>query len=208
MCRSPRSSSIAPTTTSRSCRDRGVASTQGDLNMAGRGPTAGPHGIEAVTRVLEQRGVRYEVVEHDATYSAVAEARAAAADPEATAKTVALHDRDGYRLAIVRRLSASTCVGRARSSVPASSPARHGGGVAAGFPRVRPRRATAVRDGAAPGGRRPAPRRHERIVCAGGEHRRSVLIARSTCSGSPSPRVADICEHPEDREPPGKLPSS
>src|SRR5512133_4294808 len=101
MCRSPSSSSTAPTTTSRSCREHGVASNPGDLNMADRGSPAGSRGIEAVTRVLLQRGVRYEVVEHDATYSAVAEARAAAADPEATAKTVALHDHDGYRLAVL-----------------------------------------------------------------------------------------------------------
>jgi Ala-tRNA(Pro) deacylase len=69
--------------------------------MAGQAATAEPHGLEAVARLLDRRGMRYEVVEHDATYSAVAEARAADADPEATAKTVALHDRDGYRLAVV-----------------------------------------------------------------------------------------------------------
>jgi hypothetical protein len=89
-----------------------MAANQGDLKMAGRGSTAGSHGIEAVTGVLERRGVRYEVVEHDATYSAVAEARAAAADPAATAKTIALHDHDGYRLAV---LPASERSGRSRS---------------------------------------------------------------------------------------------
>jgi prolyl-tRNA editing enzyme YbaK/EbsC (Cys-tRNA(Pro) deacylase) len=49
---------------------------------------------------------------------------------------------------------------------------------------------------------------HERIVCAGGEHRRSVLIKALDLLRITEPRVADICEHPEDREPAGKLPSS
>src|SRR5215207_5418882 len=69
--------------------------------MAGRRPSAVVRGIDAVTGFLEHRGVPYDVVEHNPAYSAVAEARAAAADPEATAKTIALHDRDGYRLAVV-----------------------------------------------------------------------------------------------------------
>jgi prolyl-tRNA editing enzyme YbaK/EbsC (Cys-tRNA(Pro) deacylase) len=69
--------------------------------MSGGGTTAEPRGIEAVTRLLARRDVRYEVVQHDATYSAAAEARATEADPEATAKTIALRDRDGYRLAVV-----------------------------------------------------------------------------------------------------------
>jgi Ala-tRNA(Pro) deacylase len=69
--------------------------------MARRRPTSTLGGIDAVTGFLERRGVPYHVVEHDPAHSAVAEARAAAAEPEAMAKTVALHDRDGYRLAVV-----------------------------------------------------------------------------------------------------------
>src|SRR3954447_25421447 len=68
--------------------------------MAGRRQTEA-HGIDAVTDVLERRGVAFEVVEHDPTYAAAAEARALDRDPEATAKTVVLHDHDGYRLAVV-----------------------------------------------------------------------------------------------------------
>jgi hypothetical protein len=65
-------------------------------------------GIDAVTGFLERRGVPYEVLEHDPAYSAAAEARAAAADPEAMAKTIALHDRDGTGSPSSRRPSAST----------------------------------------------------------------------------------------------------
>jgi prolyl-tRNA editing enzyme YbaK/EbsC (Cys-tRNA(Pro) deacylase) len=50
--------------------------------------------------------------------------------------------------------------------------------------------------------------RHERIVCAGGEHRRSVLIAALDLLRITGPRVAEICERPEDRDAPGHLPSS
>src|SRR5919204_6252380 len=86
--------------------------------MAGQ-RTAEPHGIDVVTELLDRRGVRYEVVEHEATYSAQAEARAAATEPEATAKTVALHDRDGYRLAVIPA-SERLDVRRARVALGAS----------------------------------------------------------------------------------------
>jgi hypothetical protein len=69
--------------------------------MVGQSMTAEPHGIEAVRRFLARRGVPYELLEHDPTYSAAAEARAAGAELAATAKTVVLHDRDGYRLAVI-----------------------------------------------------------------------------------------------------------
>ena len=109
-----------------------AARLQGGLSMAGRRLTAEPHGIDAVTRFLDDRGVRYETVEHDATYSALAEARAAAADPEATAKTVVLHDRGGVRLAVVPVSERLTCGARVRSSAPAaicgSPPRRSCGG--------------------------------------------------------------------------------
>jgi prolyl-tRNA editing enzyme YbaK/EbsC (Cys-tRNA(Pro) deacylase) len=41
--------------------------------------------------------------------------------------------------------------------------------------------------------------RHRRIVCAAGEHRCSVVIAAIDLLRIAEPRVADICEHPEER---------
>jgi Ala-tRNA(Pro) deacylase len=182
---------------------------EGGLSMAGRHATAELHGIDAVTRFLEGRGVRYEVVEHDAAYSAVAEARAAGSDPNATAKTVALHDRDGYRLAVVPA-SERLDVRRAREVLGASHHLRLAteDELRQDFPAfdlgALPPFATA-----------PLPEvvdlrlvRHERIVCAGGEHRRSVLIEVLDLLRITEPQVADICERPEDREPAGKLPSA
>jgi Ala-tRNA(Pro) deacylase len=177
--------------------------------MAGRRATAELHGIEAVTRYLEARGVRYEVVEHDAAYSAVAEARAAGADPEATAKTVALHDRDGYRLAVVPA-SERLDVRRAREVLGASRHLR-----LATEEELRQDFPAFDLGALPPFGTAPLPEvvdlrlvPHERILCAGGEHRRSVLIETLDLLRITEPRVADICERPEDREPAGKLPSS
>ena len=175
--------------------------------MADRRPTM-PHGIEAVTRLLERHGVRYDVVEHRATYSAAAEARATAVDPQATAKTVALHDHDGYRLAVVPA-SERLDVRRARKLLGASHHLR-----LATEEELR-RDFPAFDVGALPPfGTAPMPEvvdvrllRHERIVCAGGEHRRSVIMSTLDLLRITEPRVADICEHPEDRRPAEELSS-
>lgn len=176
--------------------------------MPGRRPTAEPHGIDAVTRVLERFGVSYEIVEHDATYSAAAEAEAAATNPEATAKTVALHDRHGYRLAVVPA-SERVDLRRARDLLGATrhlrlateEELRHD------FP--------AFELGAMPPfATAPLPEvvdvnllRHKRILCAGGEHRRSVVVDALDLLRITQPRVADICEHSEERELAETLPS-
>jgi Ala-tRNA(Pro) deacylase len=166
---------------------------EGGVSMAGRRATAEPHGIEAVTRFLEARGVRYEVIEHDAAYSAVAEARAAGADPAATAKTVALHDRDGYRLAVVPA-SERLDLRRARELLGASHHLRLATEQELGqdFPAFD---LGALPPFAVP----PIPEvvdlrlvGHERIVCAAGEQRRSVLIATLDLLRITEPRVADI----------------
>jgi Ala-tRNA(Pro) deacylase len=176
--------------------------------MARRRPTATLRGIDAVTAFLELRGVPYDVVEHDAAYSAVAEARAAAAEPEATAKTVALHDQDGYRLAVIPA-SERLDVRRAREILGASHHLRLASEeeLERDFP--------ACEVGALPPfGVPQLPEvvdvrlvRHERIICTGGEHRRSVRLATVDLLRVTEPRVADICDHPDEREPAEKLPS-
>jgi Ala-tRNA(Pro) deacylase len=163
--------------------------------------SAEPSGIEAVTRLLERRDVRYEIVEHDATYSAAAEARATEADPEATAKTVALRDRDAYRLAVVPA-SERLDVRRAREVLGATHHLR------LASERELERDFPAFEVGAMPPfvtAQLPEVvdlrlLRHDRIVCAGGEHRRSVRMDVLDLLRIMEPRVADICEHPDDRE--------
>jgi Ala-tRNA(Pro) deacylase len=177
--------------------------------MAGQSATAEPHGINAVRRFLERRGVPYEIIEHDPTYSAAAEARAAGAELEATAKTVVLHDREGYRLAVIPA-SERLDVRRTRDILGGSHHLRLASEeeLRQDFP--------AFELGAIPPfGTARLPEvvdvellRRDRIVCAGGEHRCAVLISTLDLLRVAQPRVAEICEHPEDREPPGKLPSS
>jgi Ala-tRNA(Pro) deacylase len=169
--------------------------------VSGGGTSAEPSGIEAVTRLLERRDVRYEIVEHDATYSAAAEARATEADPEATAKTVALRDRDAYRLAVVPA-SERLDVRRAREVLGATHHLR------LATERELERDFPAFDVGAMPPfATTPLPEvvdlrllRHDRIVCAGGEHRCSVRIDALELLRITEPRVADICEHPDERE--------
>ena len=169
--------------------------------MSGGGTTAEARGIEAVTRLLERRDVCYEVVEHDATYSAAAEARATEADPEATAKTVALRDHDGYRLAVVPA-SERLDVRRVRQLLGATHHLR------LATERELERDFPAFDVGAMPPfATTPLPEvvdlrllRHDRIVCAGGEHRRSVRMDTLELLRITEPRVADICEHPDEQE--------
>jgi Ala-tRNA(Pro) deacylase len=176
--------------------------------MPGQRATEEPHGIDVVTELLERRGVPYEVVEHEPTYSAQAEARAAAAEPAATAKTVALHDRDGYRLAVVPA-SERLDVRRARVALGATHHLRLATEeeMREQFPAFEVGAIPPFTPGHLPEIVDIALLHHERIVCAGGEHERSVRIAPLDLLRLAEPRVADICEHPEDREQVGNPPT-
>jgi Ala-tRNA(Pro) deacylase len=154
------------------------------------------HGIDAVTSFLESHGVGYDVVEHRPTFSAAAEARAAGADPETAAKTLALHDRGGYRMAVVpatHRLD----LHRARALLGATSHLRLAS------------EAELERDfpmfdvGAMPplGAMMPMPEivdvaliYHDRILCAGGDHTHSVRLDPRDLLRLCEPRVANLCE--------------
>jgi Ala-tRNA(Pro) deacylase len=58
-------------------------------------------GVALVSQFLREAGIDHDVVEHQPTYSAVQEAHAAREEPRHTAKTLLLHDRDGWRLAVI-----------------------------------------------------------------------------------------------------------
>jgi Ala-tRNA(Pro) deacylase len=58
-------------------------------------------GHAAVTEFLDRAGVPYEVVEHERTQTAAAEARAAGMAAADVAKTVVLRDEAGLRLAVI-----------------------------------------------------------------------------------------------------------
>jgi Ala-tRNA(Pro) deacylase len=167
----------------------------------GSAATAETHGIAAVTAYLERQGVAYEVVEHRPTFSAAAEARASGAEPREMAKTLALHDRDGFRLAVIpalRRLD----LHRVRELLGATSHLR------LATEEELERDFPMFDVGALPplGPMVPVPEiidvhllYHERILCAGGDHRHSVRMDPRDLLRLCEPRVASLCEPMEGR---------
>ena len=163
--------------------------------------TVEAHGIAAVTAFLDAQGVRHDVVEHRPTFSAAAEARASGAEPREAAKTLALHDRGGYRMAVIpatHRLD----LHRMREVLGATGHLRLA------------TEAELERDfpmfdvGAMPplGPMMPMPEvvdvhllYHETILCAGGDHRHALRLDPRDLVRLCEPRVAAICELPEGR---------
>jgi Ala-tRNA(Pro) deacylase len=154
------------------------------------------HGFAAVTSFLDEEGVAYDVVEHGPTYSAVDEARAVGVPAQDAAKTLALHDRDGYRLAVVpgsRRLD----LNRVRVMLGGTTHLR------LATEEELERDFPMFDVGALPpfGPMVPVPEifdihlvYHDRILCAGGDHQHSLLLDPRDLLRLAEPRVADICE--------------
>ena len=163
--------------------------------------TVEARGIAAVTAFLESEGVRHEIVEHRPTFSAAAEARASGAELREAAKTLALRDRDDYRMAVLpatHRLD----LHRVRELLGASNHLRLA------------TEAELERDfpmfdvGAMPplGPMMPMPEvidihllYHDSVLCAGGDHRHSVRVDPRDLLRVCEPRVASLCESPEGR---------
>jgi Ala-tRNA(Pro) deacylase len=153
-------------------------------------------GLETVTGYLDDHGVAYEVIEHEQTFTAVEEARAAKLPSEHTAKVVVLHDRDGYRLAVIPA-SHRLDLRKVRDALDASgslqlaSEAQMRGD----FPQFEV--------GALPplGPVLPAPEvldrrllEHGRILCSAGDHRHSLLVDAKALAAATEAQVTDICE--------------
>jgi Ala-tRNA(Pro) deacylase len=145
---------------------------------------------------LDAVGVRYEVVEHALAYTATDEAGAAGREPQETAKTLVLIDRDRVRLAVIpasRRLD----VERARRALDAGRHLRLATEeeAAGSFP--------AFEAGAVPpfaGETIPEVidsrlLYHEQVLCSAGDHRHSLLLDPRDLIRLAEPRVADICVH-------------
>jgi Ala-tRNA(Pro) deacylase len=154
-------------------------------------------GIVLVSRFLEGAGIAHDVVEHQATYTAVEEARAAREEPRHTAKTLLLHDRDGWRIAVVpanRRLDME----RARRLLGGTSHLRLA-------TEEEMRKAFPFFEvGALPpvGPMLPLPEvldvrllYRDSVLCAGGDHRHAVRLDPRDLVRIAEPRVGDLCEH-------------
>src|SRR5215207_4391978 len=154
-------------------------------------------GIVLVSRFLEGAGIAHDVIEHPATYSAIEEARAAHEEPRHTAKTLLLHDRDGWRLAVLpanRRLD----LDRARRLLGGTTHLRLAteAEMHEAFP--------AFDVGALPpvGPMLPLPEvldvrllYRDEVLCAGGDHRHAVRLDPRDLARVAEPRVGDLCEH-------------
>lgn len=153
--------------------------------------------LDAVCRWLESRRVAYEVVEHPETFAAADEARAAGVDPQEAGKTLALHDRAGYRLAVIPA-SRQLDLERVREALAATSHLR------LATEEEMERDFPTFEVGALPpfGPLLPAPEvvdvrilYLDRVLCAAGDHRHSLLLDPRDLIRVSEPQVADICQH-------------
>jgi Ala-tRNA(Pro) deacylase len=155
------------------------------------------HGVELVSHFLREAGIDHDVVEHQPTYSAIQEARVAHEEPRHTAKTLLLHDRDGWRLAVIpanRRLD----LGKARRLLGGTTHLRLA--TEQEMQQVFP----AFDVGALPpvGPQLPLPEAvdvrliyRDRVLCAGGDHRHALRLDPRDLVRMSEPHVGDLCEH-------------
>jgi Ala-tRNA(Pro) deacylase len=155
-----------------------------------------PSGLDAVTDFLDEQEVGYELREHRAAYTAAEEARAVELTPDDAAKTIALRDEGGYRLAVIPA-SQRLDLDKAREALGAGKSLRLATEqeMEADFPQFE--------IGALPplGALLDAPevldRRlldHDRVLCNAGDHRHGVLLDPHDLVELVQPKVADICE--------------
>jgi Ala-tRNA(Pro) deacylase len=163
---------------------------------------SGGRGVDLVVGYLEERGVAHDVIDHEQTFSAMAEAKAAEVPPEHAAKSVLLREGEEYRLAVIPA-SERLDLRKARAALQASGQLRlaNESEMAADF--------GSFDVGAVPplGPMLPAPEVidprllvHDRILCSGGDHRHSLLIDPKELSTLADARVADVCKEESARE--------
>jgi Ala-tRNA(Pro) deacylase len=149
----------------------------------------------AVVEYLHGHGVAFDVVEHPPTTSAAAEAKATGRAPEAVAKTIVLQDGPAYALAILPA-SERLDVRKVRDLLTAGKDLRFATEeeIARDFP--------GLEVGAVPpvGPMLPMAEvidrhllSHARILCAGGDHRHSIVLDPQDLLRLTSATVGDIC---------------
>jgi NTE family protein len=176
-----------------------TAATNGGGDMEERRTTPGDMtatGVTAIRDYLDGSGVPYELIEHAPTMSAFAEASATKRPPERVAKTVVLQHGGGYVVVAVpaserldlRKLRDLVGATRALRLATEKEMARD-------FP--------TIEVGAAPPFGPMLPRaevidrrllEEDRILCAAGDHRHSVLVDPRDVVRITEATTADICE--------------
>lgn len=156
---------------------------------------AGRLGVHAVTAHLDERGVHYELVSHKPTFRSVDDAAASGVPPYHELKTLVLHGATGLVLVALRasdrldlhkvrelledrslRLASEDEIARAFptfdvGTLPPLGP---------GLPELR------LLDARVP--------KYSRVVCAGGDHRHSLVVIPAEIINAARPRIADISE--------------
>ena len=155
-----------------------------------------PTRFEAIVEFLDGEGVAHELIEHESTMSAAAEARATHYPPGQVAKTVVLHDGSAYVIAAIPS-SERLDLHKLRGLLGATRQLRLAseGEIARDFP--------TLEVGAVPpfGPMVPAAEvidralfDQERILCPAGDHRHSVLVEPRDVVRITAARTADICQ--------------
>lgn len=152
-------------------------------------------GLAVLTAFLERHGVPYEVVEHERTQTAAAEARAAGVPPADVAKTVVLRDDEGLRLAVIPA-SERLDMHKLRQALASK-----------GLRLVTEQEMADEFDQFEVGAVPPFGSmfntlelmderllEHDRILCSGGDHEHAVLVDPRDVVRAGEARVADICE--------------
>ena len=153
-------------------------------------------GIAAVTEHLDAAGVEYQVMEHEPTMSAMAEAATTHRPASEVAKTVVLQDGDSYVVTVVPA-SDRIDVHKVRELLGASKSLRLAteDEMARDFP--------AFEVGAAPPFGPMTPRAEvidrrvleaDRVLCAGGDHTHSVVVDPRDVVRITGATTADIIE--------------
>jgi Ala-tRNA(Pro) deacylase len=158
-------------------------------------PQQGLHGSDVATHFLDRERAPYELIEHEATFAARGEATATGAVPAEMAKTVLLHDHDGFRAAIVpaserldlhkaRELFGATGHLRLASEeeIEREFPVFEAGALPPfssllGIPEILDTRLLA----------------HDHVLCSGGDHRHTLKVSPREIKALGEPLVGDVC---------------
>lgn len=152
-------------------------------------------GLAGVTAFLERHGVPYEVVEHERTQTAAAEARAAGVPAADVAKTVVLRDDKGLRLAVIpaserldmhklRQALASRGLRLVTEQEMADEFDQFEVGAVPPFGSMF--NALELVD--------ERLLEHDRILCSGGDHEHAILVDPRDVVQAGEARVVDICQ--------------
>jgi Ala-tRNA(Pro) deacylase len=154
-----------------------------------------PDPIDIVTDYLDRKAVGYEVVEHAERFTAAAEARAAGVEPTDAAKEVVLQVGDAYVVAVIpaseqldlaKVRTALDAEDRPRLATEAEIGERFPEFEVGALPPLGP-----IHDASAVVDRRLLE--HDRVLCAGGDHRHSLRVDPNDIVQHADARVADIC---------------